>query len=421
MLITSFSQIQGNPTLFAAYNLLDPRTKISVDAMIDKNMRASEMGDPKLFHDLWVRANLQPGDKDRIEFFKQVMDDPANLSRLSVPQLRELQLEINRSTTIGGRSYSQLRTSGDHTADQYFRAVFSGPNFMAQKTLNPEAYIDWKNRWNEEVGKKIDEYANAGQYGKIRQMFMSGNPESVIDAKYLQTFVGKPEGMQATAQQVAAGQQQPVAAQTVKPAEMPKTIKTDAELDAWLKTLPPGVTTFTVNGKTMRVPVATPTSTEAAPAPAREPVLMNEAGKLETPAAPAMPQLVTKLTRAKSDQNFPTWMDVGTGAVKAVKQVEAAREKVVQKAGAALETGVDASVRAASATGEAVISGATRAGEAVTPPSDQEKAAMAFRQFVRIGQYTRASAPTIQQAIASGLLTGVELQIARGMLREIGR
>jgi hypothetical protein len=489
-LITSFSQIQQNPTLLGAWNMLDPQQKLGLERLMEHNLRVNDQGDEKYYRELWNRIHLEPGDPQKIDFYKQITD-PTVADRLSIPQIRELRAEIDRAETPGGRSIAQMRRFADTKVEQFFR---TNNMFIAQ----PDRQIAATMRWNEDVGRKVDEYVAAKK--DVRSLFMLDTPDSMVSQKFLQTYVNSTpaQGLASQASQVASGQQQPLASQARAPAEPPATIDTREKLDAWMKTLPPEVTTFKgadgrtyripadirsnpnlrpdgtpkgqgffgplsvpgansiateysvgvqIGGKQMDIPSLVPTLTRAevdqvlqaaaagqhppepiikkaqayaesrikagkpvfaqageqTPIPAATQV-MTETGKItDAPAEIAMPQLVTKISRAKADENFPTWGDVGTRAASAVEKT------------------VDVGVSAARKTGEAVVQGTTRAAEAVTPPSDADKAVMAFRGFLRSGQFTKASAPTIEQAIGTGQLTGPELVLARRMLREIGK
>lgn len=388
-LITSFSQIQANPTLFSAWQLADPQAKLEMTRLMEHNLRAEDKGDSVLFRQLWNRIHLEPGDPQKIDFYKQITH-PEVADRLSVEQIGKLRLEIDRDASPGGRSIQQLIAFQSKKAESYFK---NNINF----TLQPERAADATNRWTEEVSKRIDSYVANNQLEKVRAMFSADGEESVITGKYLESFVNSTPaaGLAAGASKVRAG------TPAVAPVAQPASVDTREKLDAWFKTLPADTATFTgTDGRTYKVPArATPQPAGAPAAPVPE--VMNENGKLVGPTAesePEMPKLVTRTKRtATGGTEGPSWSEIG----------------------AATAIGARAVGAAASAAGGAVVSGAVSAAEAVTPGSDAEKSAAIFRDFVKSGQYTAQAAPTIQEAIDSGLLNAKELKIAQRMLKAI--
>lgn len=263
--ITSFGQIQADPQLFRAYQLLDYQGKIAVDNMIEKNIRAEDKGDVALYRNLWNRIHLEPGDPKKIEFYKQITD-PAVANSLSIAQIGNLRQEIDRNETPGGRSLNQLRKNADTQVSLYFK---THPMFTAQ----PDRQIAATMQWNEDVGKSVDNYVKAGQPEKVRAMFQLGTPESVIDQKFLAGYINSTPamGMASSAAAVKTGTAQPLA--EASPMVQPKAIDTREKLDAWLQTLPPAVTSFVgTDGKTYKVPAraapATPTLGAWVPNPA---------------------------------------------------------------------------------------------------------------------------------------------------------
>jgi len=387
---TSFSQIQSKPTLFSGWQLADQQSKLEMTRLMEHNSRAEDKGDPVLFRQLWNRIHLEPGDPQKIDFYKQITN-PAVADHLSIEQVGKLRLEIDRDATPGGRSIQQLITYQSKKAENYFK---NNINF----TLQPERAADATNRWTEEVSKRIDSYVANNQLEKVRAMFAADGEESVITGKYLESFVNSTPaaGLAAGADKVRAG------TPAVAPVVQPQAIDTREKLDAWFKTLPANTTTFTgTDGRTYKVPTRATQQPAGAPA-APVPEVMNENGKLVGPTAesePEMPKLVTK-----GRYRTPTGGSEGTSW---------------SEVGAAAATGARAVGAAAGAAGEAVVAGVVKGAEAVTPPSDPEKAAAIFRDFVKSGQYTVQAAPTIQQAIESGLLNAKELKIAQRMLKTI--
>ena len=396
-MITSFSQIQADPKLMQAWQMMDPQAKLGIERLMEHNQRAGAdtKGDVVLFRELFNRIHLEPGNPQKIDFYRQIID-PAVADRLSIQQIGQLRLEIDRAETPGGRSVNQMRKAADAQVAQWFK---THNMFIAQ----PHRQLAATNRWNEDVGKKTDEYVKAGK--DVRSLFMLDTPDSVVSAKYLQTYVNTtPAQGLASAAAGARGAPPPVA-----PVAQPAAIDTRAKLDAWFQTLPPEATTFTgTDGKVRLIPGRG--AGQPAVAPTSAAPTMDAQGKLVPPAPvlvqpvlePKMPKLVgTSKDKAKIGDDPATWSDVGSAVATGA------------------EAGAKVVAAVATAPAKAVVGGVIGAVETLTPPSDTEKAAGAFREFLTTGQFTPASAPTIQQAIDSGLLSAGELKIARRMLKAI--
>lgn len=228
--ITSIDQIMKNPTLARAYQLMDVQAKIAVDNMIARNLQATDQGDYAYFRQLFDRIHLEPGDPNKIDFYQQITrPDVAN--RLSMTQIQQLRQEIDRAETPGMRSPNQMRKAADAMVANYFRT-----NVMF--TAQPERQIAATMRWNEEAGKKIDQYVKEGK--DVRSLFMMDSKDSIVSPAYLQTFVNSTpaQGLAEGAAAVKAG------GAPVNIARAPDTIKTAADAEAWIKTLPPNVTMF---------------------------------------------------------------------------------------------------------------------------------------------------------------------------------
>jgi len=296
MLITSFSQIQQRPELLAAWQKLDPQAKLGLERLMEHNLKANatDHGDVRVYREAFNRIHLPEGHPDKIDFYQQIVD-PRIANQLSIAQINSLRQEIDRNETPGGRSLNQMRKAADANVATYFKT-----NILF--TAQPERALAATMRWNEDVGKKIDEYVKAGQPDKVRAMFQLDSPESVISQKYLQSYVNTTpaNGLAEQAAKAKAGE-----SSAATPMPQPATINTREALDAWFKTLPPDVTTFTgSDGKVRRVPPRAPTdnaapakSSAAAPEPnstvksgpiTTSDVVMNDTGKIVTPtAAPA--------------------------------------------------------------------------------------------------------------------------------------
>lgn len=248
--ITSFAQIQADPRLYGAWQMMDVQAKVAVMNMIEANQRADQKGDEKLYWEVWNRIHLPAGDPRKIDFYGQVLPF-AGPGKLSTAQIGQLRLEIDRSETPGGRSVQQMRRAADTSVERWFQTnLNTNLMFMEQKLTNPTAYMDWTNRWREEVGKKVDALIAEGKPELVRNLFMPDSKESVITPAYLQTFMTPAGGQPAVAPAAAR-------ADAGKTIAQPKEIDTREKLDAWFKTLPPDVTTFVgTDGKAYKVPRA---------------------------------------------------------------------------------------------------------------------------------------------------------------------
>ena len=177
-ILTAFSQVQADPQLMRAWQMVDPGVKPALLNLLAKNLDTTE-GDPKLYRELFNRIHLEPGDPKKIDFYKQIVD-PAVADRLSMQQIQSLRAEIDRAETPGGRSLNQMRKAADTNVSLFFRT-----NIMF--TAQPDRQIAATMRWNEDAAKKIDEYVAAKK--DVRSLFMLDTPDSIVSQKYLQTYV----------------------------------------------------------------------------------------------------------------------------------------------------------------------------------------------------------------------------------------
>ena len=280
--LTSLSQIQADPQLARNYMLMDPQAQLAVNNLLDRNLAANDRGDVVLYRNLFNRIHLEPGNPDKIDFYQQIID-PRIANRLSMGQIQQLRLELDRAETPGGRSPNQLRKAADARVEMYFK---TNPMFTAQ----PDRQIAATMRWNEEAGKKIDEYVKANK--DVRTLFMIDSKDSIVNPAYLQTFVNSTpaQGLATGATAVRAGAQPPLA--QTPPPQAPSTIKTAADLDAWIQALPPGVDRFTdPTGQVRMIPgrqqpaAAAPNTPTPAPEAERkpEPAKMTDTGLIEPP------------------------------------------------------------------------------------------------------------------------------------------
>lgn len=427
-LVTSFSQIQANPDMMRAWQRMDPAAKLGIERLMEINMRHHDEGDYILYRDTWNRIHLPDGDPRKINFYQQIVD-PALADRLSVPQIQQLRLELDRNETPGGRSLNQLRKAADTNAALFFKT-----NIMF--TAQPDRQIAATMRWNEEVGKRIDDYVKAGQPDKVRAMFQLDNPESVISPKYLQTYVDSTpaQGLAQQAAQVRAGQ--PAA---TPPAAQPTTVDTREKLDAWFKTLPPTTTTFTgTDGKVRLIPraaapaapppaVIAPASAAAAPVipAAGQPgqIVLKEGEIMRLPTTAEKMDATGKIVQppAPTADDIPTLVE-GPLPLKGVRTEE---QKIA--AAARLEDALTAGFRGGLwVVGSYMKLVARNAGDFIQfvkglNPTEQERAVTGFRALLQHGTF-RANEDTVvllNNFLASKQGTAAENAKAQRMLKVI--
>jgi hypothetical protein len=203
-----------------------------------------------------------------------------------MPQISALRMEIDRQETPGGRSLTQMRKAADANVATYFKT-----NIMF--TAQPDRQIAATMQWNEDTGRKIDEYVKAGQPEKVRLMFQMNTPESVIKPEYLQTYVNSTpaQGVAQGAAAVKQGAQAPLAQSPAQP-------KTEAEYNA----LPPGSVYLDPTGKQRQKPGQAPAA--AAPVAPGQPSTAAMTGDApEAAAAPVPgPQMSEQGTAAAAQQ-----------------------------------------------------------------------------------------------------------------------
>lgn len=293
--ITSFEQIAADPRLLKAYQGLDVQAKIGIDNMMTKNLAAEDKGDYVLYRTLFNRVNLPAGTPGKINFYNEITD-PAVANRLSVEQIGKLRQEIDRWSPAGGKTWNEIQKYGDAKAEQFFKT-----NIMF--TAQPDRQIAATMRWNEAAQAKIDEYVTAKK--DVRTLFQVGNPDSIVDPKYLQTFVDSTpaQGLAEGAAAVKAG------GNPVNIARAPATIKSAADADAWIKTLPPTVTSFVdPSGQVRLIPGRQPGAAPAAAAPGA----VSPQAQVVSPTAPNVSDL--QVNPAGVDRT--SWEPRGDGTAK---------------------------------------------------------------------------------------------------------
>lgn len=373
--ITRFSQIQSDPKLMAAWQLMDPQAKLGIERLLEHNQRVTDPGDVVYYRSLWNRIHLEPGDPQKIDFYKQITD-PAVANRLSIPQIRELRAEIDRAETPGGRSLTQMRRSADTNVAQWFKT-------HVMFTAQPERQIAATMRWNEEVGKKVDQYVKDG--GNVRSLFTLDTPDSVVSAKYLQTFVDS-----TPAQALHTD-----AAKVLTPPMPPRSEMTPldpANPDKTYEDLKPGTWFVAPNGRVGRKSGGTvPATAEQTP-----------------PAAAGAPPAAGPIKAPKIPELIQDRRGRATGGM--------TQEQLDRRAALGQEV-IDTGAGLARAAGVPYTLAVQAASNAFRTPSEQ--AVAGFRHLVRGGTYTAASEPYIRDALDSGLLTGAEERVARSMLKKL--
>lgn len=178
MPVTSTDQIYADPTMRAKWQIVDPQARVGLENLIHTNS-VRDKGDDALYWQVWNRIHAKEGDPNKIEFYQQMLDY-AGPGKLNYQQISQLRQEIERNTTPGGRSANQMMAMGQHNAQSFFKST---PMFTAQ----PDRQIAATMRWSEDAGKKIDEYIGANK--SVRSLFMMDSPDSIVNPKFLQTYV----------------------------------------------------------------------------------------------------------------------------------------------------------------------------------------------------------------------------------------
>ena len=236
--VTSFSQIMANPEMARAWQMTDASAKLGLERLLEHNQRAQgkeDKGDVALYRDLWNRIHLEPGDKNKIDFYQQIVD-PVIANRLSIEQIGKLRHEIDNYATADGRNVNEMRKGADATVANYFKTHLM---FVAQ----PERQIEATMKWREEAGKKIAEYMKAGK--DTRTLFQIETADSIVSPKYLATYLNSTpaQGLSEAAAKVKADEPQGFTPQQIeKLPQVPPTVKTPEAVRAWIQTLPSNVT-----------------------------------------------------------------------------------------------------------------------------------------------------------------------------------
>ncbi|MCR4332572.1 MAG: hypothetical protein NUV34_07715, partial [Sulfuricaulis sp.] len=416
--VTSFSQIQASPDMARAYQLLDYRGKLAVDHMIEKNQRAVDKGDPAYARDLLKRIWAEPGTPGKIDDPSQIYT-PENINRLSTSELNHLAAQARTATTAGGRSAQQMQSYSERRVEQYFTTHMM---FTQQPDRQKAAIM----RWNEDAGKKIDEYVKAGK--DPRTLFMVDTPDSLLGPfkdnklQYLETYINSTpaQGLAEGAAAVKAG-----APAASPPTPWNQEIKTREQRDEWLKTQK-APTFIGPDGKiypnqfytaaTASTPVqptavksATATAPDTIPPPAGA-ITMDATGKLvQAPAEPPSTEAQVTPLPPSDDEAMPKRIKPSTvaKATEASGEARAARRTQTDAAALARRDELRQIARDASKAFSDLMLGVAglpmTAGRAIgqTLPIELQRIQAGFRDIVKRG-YSDQDADVIQAAVEMG-------------------
>ena len=234
MPVNSVDQIYADPVMRAKWQMIDPQARVSLENLIHHNAIAGK-GNDTLYWEAWNRIHAPEGDPKKIDFYQQMLDY-AGPGKLNYQQISQLRQEIERNTTPGGRSANQMMSMGQHNAQSFFKST---PLFTAQ----PDRQIAATMRWSEDAGKKIDSYIE--QNKPVRSLFMMDTPDSIVNPKYLQTYVDSTPSQFLSTQASAAKAGELLTPEKIaKLPQVPANMKTRDEANKWLLSLPPEVTYF---------------------------------------------------------------------------------------------------------------------------------------------------------------------------------
>ncbi|MHB0965565.1 MAG: glycosyl hydrolase 108 family protein, partial [Bellilinea sp.] len=400
--ITSISQIQANPGMMRIWQSLTNEQKGAFEARIEKNLSSPRgaAGDYKLYQDLMDRVHLDQSDPNKIYHYSQIVK-PEIFRRLSHSQAEQLRSEIARDETASGRGFNQSKAYYSKRIESYFK---SHESF----TLQPDRANAAIDKWNDDVGKKIDEYMK--QPGKNPMDLFNGEADgSMVSGRVLQQYVNSTTAAKGLEEMAQKARQAMTPEQIAKLPQAPATIKTPEEARAWMQTLPAEATHFydpvsksigLIPGRVAAVPAAT-----AAPAE----------GVVGTPAVtPATAPIATPT------DDIPKLIDSPErymGEFSSPEQKAAASERIKTLLAKGFQSGVYVATLPLRG-GLGVVKGARDVGEAAAK-MDVEKPMNDFR--ILAGQKTfRANETTyrvLNDFVASGLGTEAEKAKAQKMLK----
>lgn len=247
--VTSFSELMANPVAAAEYQKLDFDGKRAVDTMIKVNANQSEHGDPALFNEL--RNKIASGE---INWNDQITKDArVQQGNLNIAQLNFLRGELDRASTEDGRTQGALVKMGTKIA----RGIFQGDAILTSAGTDKGKAEVAEELFSRNAAKTVAQYRAAGK--DVSELFDITNPKSLIYPPNLEQWkiLAKSPGTSADmlAQMAAtarAGGAPAAAAPAVAPVPAPATLKTAADVTAWVSTLPANVTHFTDPSGTVR-------------------------------------------------------------------------------------------------------------------------------------------------------------------------
>lgn len=272
--ISNLAEASADSEFMRLWGMTDSSAKAQLVGMVNSNATKDNKENSPLYWEAFNRIHLPPGDPKKIDFYQDLLGY-AGPGKLNAQKIMELKTQLDLSGTVGGKSVSQLMSAGAKRVESAFKS--------SPISYIPGAASDAMAQWADKAGKTVDEYRNASPRKDVRTLFMYDTPDSLINPKYLQTFMGAVTPAQTLATGSAAVRAgQPAQSATVPPVAQPTTIDSREKLDAWFKTLPQNVTTFIGSDKVTRAIPGRTTSmpNTAVAAPAASPAIINDGDAL---------------------------------------------------------------------------------------------------------------------------------------------
>ena len=432
--MTSFSQIQADPALMAAYQKLDYKQKVVVNNAIDSNAKTTDHGDSTLYNELRNRIVLPPTDPNKINWVQSIYQDPrVQAGRLNITQLNSLRTTLDQDATDDGRSQQARVKAGANLV----RADFDGDTLLTMAGTQKGNAARALELWQMNADRVIGLYKQ--QNWDIRPLFdpTPGNKESLVTPEALAPFKVMSGGAPTSAAALSAAAANVKTTETAPPVDQPATIETREQLNAWLATLPETARTFKApDGNVYNVPARSQANSApqdagngpvAAPAAIPGRITLGPDGELrQTPAADANGDKPAVVIAPKlPEDDIPTLVE-GPTAPKGARTEE---QKIA--AAARLQDYMEGAIK----TGLWLLTGPvqavrlvkTAAGEFIQQvkklsPTEEERAVTGFRSLVKNGTF-RANEDTVvllNNFLASKKGTDVENVKAQKMLKVIG-
>jgi len=407
MRVTSIPQLQAmNPQLFAKFQRLPADAKTHIVALMEAAARADDRGDSQTYLDMRDRINLPEGDPKKINWPQQITQDP-RFRGLTMGQWSALRSDLANAATDSGRTQNAVMQGGTRLVQSMFKSDQS----LTMGGINP-ARADYATQlWQFAVDKKVAEYKAAGK--DVRTLFDPDpkNKDSMVTPLAIAPFAqqaggaGSPgAGMAEGAQAVRDGKVPPIAAPAI---EQPATITTREQLNTWLQSLPPEVTTFkTPDGKVYAVPPRA----AAAPAPgtpAAQPT-MDVNGKIVPPPAPK-----PVAPAVKTDASQFAVVDRAAEFAYKARQAREIRELTADPSW--LESvgyGVRNMVNPLAPLGQAIQS---------VFPAGSEHSFAAFQAIKRMGTLAPSDRYELEEVLKYGQLNAADEKLAKDLLAKLGK